>query len=98
LPISEYLNLLNRKTYSNNSRICLLFIVYCLLFIFNKIYNMKRSIYLAVGILFSALFYSCELLPDLNPNTSEGADILILHPNDVLISARTSGSNAYFYY
>jgi hypothetical protein len=58
---------------------------------------MKRSIYLAVGILFSALFYSCELLPDLNPNTSEGADILILYPNDVLISARTSGSNAYFY-
>jgi hypothetical protein len=58
---------------------------------------MKRSIYLAVGILFSALFYSCELLPDLNPNTSEGADILILHPNDVLISARPSGSNAIFF-
>jgi hypothetical protein len=38
---------------------------------------MKRSIYLAVGILFSSLFYSCELLPDLNPNTSEGANILV---------------------
>jgi hypothetical protein len=57
---------------------------------------MKRSIYLAVGILFSALFYSCELLPDLNPNTSEGANILILDVNDVLIYPYTNSSGTKF--
>jgi hypothetical protein len=53
---------------------------------------MKRSIYLAVGILFSALFYSCELLPDLNPNTSEGADILVRVENRLVADVRIASN------
>jgi hypothetical protein len=58
---------------------------------------MKRSIYLAVGILFSSLFYSCELLPDLNPNTSEGADILVRVENRLVARAELVSPNNLLY-
>ena len=56
---------------------------------------MKNSIQFIILVTVVIIFQSCEILPDLNPNTGEGSDISVFSIMDTIIDNNSMGVSQY---